>query len=210
MLGNKTLMALTFVFLVSAMAADDEAAMTAEVYAIAKGAKNEDVLKHISNPDHYDAMAKARGEDSAPAQENLRIQEVTVKHIDETHAVARAQYAEKHSGRSGEEEIHLELKEGKWQVISPPAPPSLEEYSRFAHLPVARLRDMLTPCWVRSPFERHSAARVGRDNANSAGTRLRATMGDLGERIKRTDRTRPRVCENGAKLYLAPKRKIPN
>jgi hypothetical protein len=118
----KILVALIATAVVSFAHADDEAAMTAEVYAIAKGAKNEAVLEHVSDPKHYEAMAKRRSEDDTPKRENLRVREVTVEHTDATHAVARAQYDEKHGGASGEEEIHLELKEGKWQVTAPPAP----------------------------------------------------------------------------------------
>jgi len=102
--------------------AEDEAAMTAEVYAIAKSAKNEAVLKHISDPEHYDEMAKTRAANTDPAQENLHIGDTTVEHLDETHAIARTRFSEKHSNRSGEDEVHLELKNGQWQVTSPPQP----------------------------------------------------------------------------------------
>jgi hypothetical protein len=103
-----------------AVLSDDEAAMTAEVYAIAKSAKNEAVMQHLTDPSQYDAMAKARAENPVVLRENLRVDEVKVEHIDETHAIARPTYREKHTGTTGQEEIHLEMKNGKWQVTSPP------------------------------------------------------------------------------------------
>lgn len=106
----------------AAVRADDEAAMTAEVYAIAKSAKNEAVLKHISDPEHYDEMAKIRAANTDPAQENLHVGNTTVEHLDATHAIAHTRFSEKHSNRSGEDAVHLELKNGKWQVTSPPQP----------------------------------------------------------------------------------------
>lgn len=103
------------------LAEEDEAALTAEAYAVAKSAGNEAVMKHLSDPSQYDAMAKARAENPGPRRENLHVDEVQVEHLDETHAIARPQYHEKHTGATGQEEFHLELKNGKWQVTNPPA-----------------------------------------------------------------------------------------
>ncbi len=118
---NKTLLAIAVVLAPVFVSADDEAAMTAEVYAIAKASKNEALLEHLSDPAHYKAMANLRAADTSAPRENLRIDDVVVDHTDATHAVAQTRYREKHSGRAGFEEVHLELKSGKWQVTQPPA-----------------------------------------------------------------------------------------
>lgn len=105
-----------------AAAADDmrDAADTAEVYVYGKDAKDEALLQHLTDPDAYDAMAKSRSEDKSRPRENVRVKDVDVTPIDDTHAVARTTVTEKHRGGTRVEEVPLVKKDGKWQVTNPP------------------------------------------------------------------------------------------
>ncbi len=100
--------------------AQDDAADTAEVYTIAKEANNEAVMQHLTAPEHYDAMAASRADKRAKPNENIHVDKVDVEHIDDTHAVARTTFREKHTGNTGQQEFHMELRDGQWQITNPP------------------------------------------------------------------------------------------
>lgn len=98
------------------------AADTAEVYVLSKGAKDEGVLKALSDPDQYAKMAEERAADPAPAREDLRVDDVEVTQIGADRAVARTTYSKIHHDDAETEEVYLIKRDGQWQITAPPEP----------------------------------------------------------------------------------------
>ena len=97
-----------------------EAMDTAEVYVYGREAKNEALLKEISDPDAYDTMAEKRGNSTSPVNENIKMQDVEITRVEGDRAVARATYGNRHGKQRQSTEVHLQRVDGKWQVTTPP------------------------------------------------------------------------------------------
>ena len=67
----------------------EDAAATAEVYVYGLESKNEALLREISDPDEYEAMAKDRAESKRGLNENVRVSDVELIEVHGDRAVAR-------------------------------------------------------------------------------------------------------------------------
>lgn len=108
---------------VVAAAADDtitEAKDTAEVFVYGREAKNEALLREISDPEQYEAMAGKRAETDRKLNENVRVEDVEVTQIDGDRAVAKARYRQKNAKGVKSADVYLKRVDGKWQVTAPP------------------------------------------------------------------------------------------
>ena len=106
-----------------AVAAEDsisEAADTAEVFVYGREAKNEALLREISDPDQYESMAGKRAEVNRKLNENVHVEDVEVTQIDGNRAVAKATYRQKNAKGVKSADVHLKRVDGRWQVTTPP------------------------------------------------------------------------------------------
>jgi hypothetical protein len=99
-----------------------EAAETAEVFVYGRESKNEALLREISDPQAYDAMAKTRAESDQKLNENVRVDKVEMIEIDGDRAVARATYSNIHGKGHKQTDVELKRVDGKWEVTAPPEP----------------------------------------------------------------------------------------
>lgn len=103
----------------SARDALKEAAETAEAFVFGQQAKNEALLREISDPDRYEAMARDRSDHAGAVNENIRIDNVEITRIDGNRVTAKATYSKKHGKKKHQMEVHLIRVDGKWQVTTP-------------------------------------------------------------------------------------------
>ncbi len=107
----------------AATAADDtltEAKDTAEVFVYGREAKNEALLREISDPEQYEAMAGKRAETARKLNENVRVEDVEITRIEGDRAVAKAKYRQHNTKGVKSADVHLKRVDGKWQVTAPP------------------------------------------------------------------------------------------
>lgn len=118
------ILAIAFSFIgIPATAADDpltEAKDTAEVFVYGREAKNEALLREISDPEQYEAMAGKRAETDRTLNENVRVDDVEITQIDGDRAVAKAKYRQKNVKGVKSADVYLKRVDGKWQVTAPP------------------------------------------------------------------------------------------
>lgn len=108
---------------VTAAAADDamtQAKDTAEVFVYGREAKNEALLREISDPDQYESMAGKRAGADRKLNENIRVEDVEVTQIDGDRAIAKARYRQKNTKGVKSADVHLKRVDGKWQVTTAP------------------------------------------------------------------------------------------
>ncbi len=98
----------------------EEAADTAEVFVYGREAKNEALLREISDPDQYEAMAGQRADTNRALNENVHVDDVEITQIDGNRAVAKATYRQKNAKGRKSADVHLKRVDGKWQVTAPP------------------------------------------------------------------------------------------
>lgn len=99
----------------------EEAADTAEVFVYGREAKNEALLREISDPDQYEAMAGQRADTNRALNENVHVDDVEITQIDGDRAVAKATYRKKNAKGRKSADVHLKRVNGRWQVTAPPA-----------------------------------------------------------------------------------------
>lgn len=98
-----------------------EAAETAEVFVYGKQAKNEALMRAISDPEQYEAMAEQRSKDGGAPNEDIIIDSVEITEIDGDRATAKATYSPKHNKKTRTQaDVHLIRVDGKWEVTQPP------------------------------------------------------------------------------------------
>jgi len=124
MISLATCVALAAVSVGAAQAGDsaEDAAATAEVYVYGLESKNEALLREISDPDEYEAMAKDRAESKRGLNENVRVSDVELIEVHGDRAVARATYTTKHKKGSEQADVQLKRVNGKWEVTTAPEP----------------------------------------------------------------------------------------
>jgi hypothetical protein len=108
---------------VAVAAADDsikEAAETAEVFVYGQQAKNEELLRAISDPKQYKEMAQNRAKDEGRVNEDVRVDGVEITEIDGDRATATATYSKKHGRKRRQVDVDLIRIDGRWQVTAPP------------------------------------------------------------------------------------------
>ena len=98
----------------------EEAADTAEVFVYGRESKNEALLREISDPEQYEAMAGARADTNRKLNENVHVDNVEITQIDGDRAVAKATYRQKNAKGRKSADVHLKRVDGKWQVTTPP------------------------------------------------------------------------------------------
>jgi len=98
----------------------EQAADTAEVFLYGKTSENEALMRYVSDPEQYEAMAKERSENQGKPNENVRVEKVEITDIEGNRATARATYKTKHKKGRKQEDIQLIRIDGKWEVTTPP------------------------------------------------------------------------------------------
>jgi hypothetical protein len=105
---------------VGANDASQEAADTAEAFVYGRESKNEALLREISDPDQYEAMAGKRADTDRKLNENVHVDDVEIMQIDGDRAVAKATYRQKNAKGRKSADVYLKRVDGKWQVTTPP------------------------------------------------------------------------------------------
>jgi len=100
----------------------EKAADTAEVFVYGRESKNEALLREISDPDQYDAMAHSREESHRKLNENVRVTDVEITETTGDRAVAKATYEQIQSKEKSSAVVHMKRVDGKWEVTTPPEP----------------------------------------------------------------------------------------
>lgn len=105
-----------------AYAGDDPQALTdtVEVFVYGLQSKNEALLREISAPSQYDAMAQERTNNNAAVNENIKVDHVEITNIDGDRASATAIFSQKHSKKKGQATVNLIRIDGTWKVTTPP------------------------------------------------------------------------------------------
>ncbi len=98
----------------------EDAAATAEVFVYGHQSKNEALLREISDPDQYEAMAKDRSSEEGEPNENVHVDSVEITDLDGDRATAKATYSKQHSKGKKQAQVHLRRVNGEWQVTKPP------------------------------------------------------------------------------------------
>jgi hypothetical protein len=98
----------------------EEAADTAEVFLYGQQSENEALMRYVSDPEQYEAMAKERAENQGKPNENVTVEKVEITDIEGNRATARATYKTKHKKGRKHEDIQLIRVDGKWEVTTPP------------------------------------------------------------------------------------------
>ncbi|MFT4561466.1 MAG: hypothetical protein ACI9BW_001207 [Gammaproteobacteria bacterium] len=99
---------------------EQQAADTAEVFIYGQQSNNEALLREISSPTEFEAMAKQRAESTQRLNENVKVERVEITEIEGDRAVAKATYSEKHRKSEHQSDVHLKRVDGRWQVTTPP------------------------------------------------------------------------------------------
>jgi hypothetical protein len=88
---------------------EQQAADTAEAFVYGQQSKNEALLREISGPAEFEAMAKERAESNQRLNENVDVdvEHVEITAIDGDRAVAKTTYSEKHRKGTHQSDVHL-------------------------------------------------------------------------------------------------------
>lgn len=129
MLASKTRLIVVLTSLLCTCAAasardsiEQQAADTVEVFIYGKTSKNEALLREISDPNVFEAMAEQRADNNDPLNENVKVHAVDITEIDGDRAIATATYSKKHTKTKQQADVHLIRVDGKWQITTPPKP----------------------------------------------------------------------------------------
>ena len=86
---------------------EQQAADTAGAFVYGQQSKNEALLREISGPAEFEAMAKERAESNQRLNGNVDVEHVEITAIDGDRAVAKTTYSEKRRKDTPQSDVHL-------------------------------------------------------------------------------------------------------